>query len=133
MEGDNHNRSEESSMGDRARLLVDENEEVGEMDTSLTSDITTENIVISNPMESMSNDSTGSPDNKVNCTLDINTADVASVDTANEVSRINVGGELEEMELNSTAPKRQSKFSSLWTSVKEWARHFVKDVAFFMW
>ena len=133
MERDDHNQPEESSMGDRARLLVDENEEVGEMDTSLTSDITTENVVISNPMESMNNGITGSPDNRVNSKVDTNTADVASVDTTDEVSRISVGGELEEMELNSTDTKSQSRLSSLWTSVKDWAKHFIKDVAFFMW
>ena len=124
---------EESSMGDRARLLVGENEEVGEMDTSLTSDITTENIVISNPMESMNNDSTGSPDKRINSRLDTNTADVASVDTADEVSRINVGGEIEETESNSTETKSQSKLCSLWISVKKLTNHCIKDMAFFMW
>ena len=124
---------EESSMGDRARLLVGENEEVGEMDTSLTSDITTENIVISNPMESMNNDSTGSPNKRINSRLDTNTADVASVDTADEVSRINVGGEIEETESNSTETKSQSKLCSLWISVKKLTNHCIKDMAFFMW
>ena len=111
---------------------MDDNEEVGEMYTSLTSDIVTESIVISNPMESVNNDSTISPD-EVNSRLDTNTADVSNVGTTDEVSRSSVGGELEEMELNSTETKRQSKLSSLWMSVKKWAKHFVKDMAFFMW
>ena len=123
---------EESSKGDRARLLVDENEEVGEMDTSLTADIITENVVISNPMESMNNESTISPD-RVNSKLNTNTADVASVSTTAEVSRIRLDGEAEDLELNSTEEIRQPRLYSLWISVKNWARHFVKDVALFLW
>ena len=123
---------EESSMGDRAGLLVDETEEVGEMDTSLTSDTTTKNVVISNPMESMNNDGTGSPD-RVNSRLDTNTADVISLVNANEVSRIRVDEEMEELGLSSMETKRQSKLNSLWMSVKDWAKHFVKDAAFFLW
>jgi len=112
---------------------VEEYEEVGEMNTLLTSDLTTENIVISNPIETMNNNSTGSPGNRVSDSCDTIISEGASV---NASLKERAAEETEEVELNRLQPdtevKRQSKLGSLWMSVKKWAKKIKKDVAFFM-
>jgi len=124
---DKPDQPEESDMrGDRTRLLVEDNEE--------TSDLTTENIVISNPIENMSNNNASSPGNRVSDSCDTIIADVTSVNPSLDgESRV----EVEEVELKRLHPdtkvKRQSKLGSLWMSVKKWAKTFIKDMAFLMW
>jgi len=109
----------ESNEEDRTRLLGNEEEEEDtQKETLQTSpDLTVKAIVFSNPKDTSTGASNG-----------------AGTASASEVSRIKVCGQPSEevKSLEVCHGTEQKQLSSLWKAAKKWARHFVKDMVFFL-
>ena len=126
----NDDYAKELDVDDRTRLL-EEAYDVEEAETSLTIGVPTENVVISNPLETLSDNSedhqTGSIDEQSNGSR---SADICMIEVGGVKGGVEDGISRQQV---TAERKRLSKLKSLQQSLNESVRSSLSDVALFMW
>ena len=121
----NGDYAKELDVDDRTRLL-EEADDVEEAETSLMNGVETENVVISNPLETLEEHQTGSIDEQSNASR---SADICMVEVGGVKGGVEDGISRQPV---TAERKRLSKLKSLQQSLKKSVRSSLSDVAFFM-